>query len=103
MNENKSDDEYENDLVIKLLKINMLLVDFNDAFINENIDLINEVIKNLRTKLIFLESIECRKALGKDIIENEKKDATNRFKLLIQKRHKLLNMNYESSSDNENS
>ena len=101
MDENKSDDEYENDPVVKLLKINMLLVNFNEAFLNDNIDLINEVIKNLRTKLIYLESIECRRALGKDIIENEKTDATNRFKLLIQKRHKLLNMNYESSSEEE--
>jgi len=101
MDENKNDDDFDNDPVVKLLKINMLLVDFNDAFINEDIDLINEVIKNLRTKLIYLESIECRRALGKDIIENEKKDATNRFKLLIQKRHKLLNMSCESSSEEE--
>jgi len=101
MDENKNDDDFDNDPVVKLLKINMLLVDFNDAFINEDIDLINEVIKNIRTKLIFLESTECRRALGKDIIENEKKDATNRFKLLIQKRHKLLNMSCESSSEDE--
>ena len=102
MDENKNDDEYENDPVVKLLKINMLLVDFNEAFLNDNIELINKVIQNLRTKLIFLESIECRKTLVKDIIEDEKKDATNRFKLLIQKRHKLLNMSCESSSEEEN-
>jgi hypothetical protein len=101
MDENKNDDDFDNDPVVKLLKINMLLVDFNDAFMNEDLDLINEVIKNIRTKLIFLESTECRRALVKDIIENEKKDATNRFKLLIQKRHKLLNMSCESSSEEE--
>ena len=100
-NDNQINDDDLDDPVIKLIQINMLLFGFNEAYISDNIDLINEQIKHLQTKLIYLESKDCRISLMKDIIDTEKRDATNRFKLLINKRHKLLNMEYESSSEEE--
>jgi hypothetical protein len=99
MNENKDDDDFDNDPVVKLLKLNMLLIDYNEALMSNNLDLINEQIKHLQTKLIFLETIECRKSLAKQIIDDERKDTTNKFKLIINKRHFLLKMEYESSDD----
>jgi hypothetical protein len=103
MNEKKENDSDDlDDPVIKLIQINMLLFGFNEAYISDNIDLINEQIKHLQTKLIYLESRDCRNSLMKDIIESEKRDATNRFKLLINKRHKLLNMAVDTSSEEEN-
>jgi hypothetical protein len=103
MNEEKNDDEYENDPVVKLLKLNMLLCDFNDALMSDSLQLINDQIKHLQNKLIYLEKPECIKSLSKQIIEDERRDTTNRFKLLINKRHRLLNMGYNSSSEEENS
>ena len=99
MNENKDDDDFENDPIVKLLKLNILLNDYNEALMSDNLDLINEQIKHLQTKLIFLETIECRKNLSKKIIDDEKKETTNKFKLMINKRHHLLNMAYESSDE----
>jgi hypothetical protein len=100
MNENKNDENDPlDDPVLKLIKINMLLCNFNEALKGENMDLINDQIKHLQTKLIYLETVECRKSLMKTTIEDEKRDATNRFKLLINKRHFLLKMAYESSSE----
>ena len=94
-----SDDEFNNDPVVKLLKLNMLLCDYNEALMSNNLDLINEQIKHLQTKLIFLETIECRKCLAKQIIDDERKETTNKFKLIINKRHFLLKMQYESSDE----
>jgi hypothetical protein len=102
MNEEKNDDEYENDPVIKLIKLNSFLCNFNESYLSDNLDLINTQIKHLQNKLIYLEKLECVKSLSKQIIEDEKKDATNRFKLLINKRHKLLNMANDSSSEENN-
>ena len=102
MNEEKNDDDFENDPVVKLLKLNMLLCDFNDAFMSNSLELINDQIKHLQNKLIYLEKPECIKSLSKQIIDDEKRDTTNRFKLLINKRHKLLKMDYETSSDEDN-
>ena len=99
--ENKNDNEYDNDPVVKLLKLNMLLCDFNEAFLSDSLDLINDQIKHLQNKLIYLEKPECVKSLAKQIIDDEKRDATNRFKLLINKRHKLLNMGCETSSEED--
>ena len=99
MNENKDDDDFENDPIVKLLKLNILLNDYNEALMSDNLDLINEQIKHLQTKLIFLETIECRKNLAKEIIDDEKKETTNKFKLIINKRHHILKMGYESSDE----
>jgi hypothetical protein len=99
MDENSDDDDFENEPIVKLLKLNILLNDYNEALMSDNLDLINEQIKHLQTKLIFLESIECRKNLSKQIIDDEKKETTNKFKLIINKRHHLLKMGYESSDE----
>jgi hypothetical protein len=77
----------------------MLLCDYNEALLSNNLDLINEQIKHLQSKLIFLETIECRKNLAKQIIDDERKETTNKFKLIINKRHFLLKMQYESSDE----
>jgi hypothetical protein len=69
---------------------------------SDSLQLINDQIKHLQNKLIYLEKPECIKSLSKQIIEDERRYTTNRFKLLINKRHKLLKMDYETSSEEDN-